>query len=233
MPEWHAKIRGGYNQTSLEAQENAQMVWGILYSESYTVEAAAGVCGNISAESAFNPWRWQSDVVNYKRGYGLFQFDDAQAYFDYCTDLPGFSPSRSTTSETPGATPLDGQAQIYAFTTNRLGKWVSSCWRSYWSASRYPSEYALRRRILNTWGNGSRLTMAQFATIDDITCATFAFLACFEGSKEIHLQNRINRANYYYEVISGSPPPPPGPGPGPWGYGRRFPFYLLRRYRYK
>jgi hypothetical protein len=35
----------------------------------YTLEAQAAVVANCNNESALNPWRWQSDTVNYSAGY--------------------------------------------------------------------------------------------------------------------------------------------------------------------
>lgn len=223
---WSAKPYGPYSSGSDEWKGNLDEIGSILTGLGYTVEAISGVVGNVMAESGTNPWRWQSDQVNVDMGYGLFQYTPASGYFSGAADLPGFSPNRSTETVTEGATPEDGQAQVLAFANNTLGKWVSSCWRSYWSQTKYPELYDLRKTILDTYGDGSTLSMAQFATIDDLQSATFAFLACFEGPAVPNLTPRYNNAALAYEYYTGNPPTPPTP---PTPHTRRLPLYMMCR----
>lgn len=233
MP-WHAKPSGAYVLSSQESQDNILMINGFLNSENYTLEAQAGIIGNIYAESGLNPWRWQSDIYNPSGGYGFFQYTPGTGYLNLSDrGISGFSPSHSTTSIDPTATLNDAWAQLVVMNDNILGKWVGTCWRSYWSSSSYPQLYQDRAYILNTWGNGSRLTQEQFKTISDIYYATFAFLSCFEGPSYPNQATRKNYADYAYQIITGTTPPdPPTPGPIPPGptpsYNeeRNMPFYL-------
>ena len=78
--------------------------------------------------------------------------------------------------------------------------------------------------MLNRWGTGSSISMAQFWQCQDLDAATFIFLACFEGPKVPNYDVRKQTAAYIYQFITGSTPPtppvpptpPPGAGVPPW-----------------
>lgn len=207
---WHAKPSGSYGAHSVAGIDNIFEINNNL--QSFHIAAISGVIGNIMAESGLNPWRWQGDMYGTSRGYGLFQFTPASDYLA----LSGATPNLSVNSQTAGATPEDGIRQITAFKTNELGKWVPTCWRSYWDTSTYSELYAYRTEILNTYGHGSGISIAEFADITDISAATFVFLACFEGPRVPNLNTRVSNANTAYEIITGqTPPTPPTPPPDP------------------
>ena len=92
-------------------------------------------------------------------------------------------------------------------------KWNKYCWRSYWNSASYPEYYARTRYILNTWGDGSSITLEQYKTIDDPYYASDCFLACFEGPGVPNYSARHVSAGQFYERFSGIQPPPPGPDP--------------------
>ena len=75
---WHAKPSGGYSYNSAEGRANIEQINGILNGLGFTLEAQAGILGNIVAESALNPWRRQGDTVNLSGEYGLVQFTTAR-----------------------------------------------------------------------------------------------------------------------------------------------------------
>lgn len=206
---WHAKPSGGYSINGTEGRENAIAIANMLQIRNYTLEAQAGVIGNVMAESALNPWRWQSDVVDRTGGYGLFQYTPASGYLNGATNVYGYAPNLSVSGQTAGASPNDGTAQVIVFDENILGKWNPYCWRSYWSTSTYAELYARSRTILRTYGNGSTLTMAQFRRIDNLYDATFAFLACFEGPAIPNMDARYKNAEVAYELIGGTHPVEP------------------------
>ena len=214
---WHAKPSGGYNFDTTENYDNSMEIYGILSSQGYTAAAVAGVCGNAQHESGLNPWRWQGDSVSstYSNGYGLLQWTPATGYIY----LSGATPNLSVSGQTQGATPEDGARQMQAFYENNPAKWVSSCWRSYWNTATYAEYYAKTRYILNTWGNGSSISLDQFKNIDDPAYAADCFLACFEGPGVPNYGVRETTAGLFYERFSGSPPPtpptPPTPPPPP------------------
>lgn len=208
---WHAKPSSAYSVGSVENNENTDEIWSILYSYGYTEEAAAGVLGNIQAESGNNPWRWQNDTVSptYSNGYGLFQYTPASGYIN----LSGTTPNLSTSTQTPGATPEDGSRQVQCYASNELRKWVSSAWRPYWSTTTYASLYAKRNQWLATWGSNDRISMSQFKVVTDLEAAAFFHLACFEGPSVPDLATRYAYAQVFYAYIHDEPTPPVPPVP--------------------
>lgn len=206
---WYAKPRGGYNLYSAEAITNI-FNYRTEFS-TWSLESVCGMLGNVQAESGFNPWRWQGDRYGTGRGYGLFQFTPASGYIY----LSGATPNLSVDSVTTGATPEDAVRQIQAFRTNELGKWVNSCWRSYWSTTTYANLYAYRSQVLSRWGNGSSISIAEFSEVTDIYDAAFIFLACFEGPQVPNITARNANAGKIYEILTGDPPPTPPEPPTP------------------
>ena len=118
-------------------------------------------------------------------------------------------------SITTGATPEDAVRQIQAFRTNELGKWVSSCWRSYWSTTTYADLYAYRSQVLARWGSGNSISIAEFSEVTDIYDAAFIFLACFEGPQYPNINVRNQNAANVYTILTGDPPPTPPEPPTP------------------
>lgn len=209
---WHAKPSGAYALNSTEATENSLEINGMLNGENFTLESQAGILGNCAGESGLNPWRWYADTVDYTTAYGLFQFHPASEYFNNCQYMTGFAPNRSTSQQTSGALPSDGYCQINVLINDTLNKWHTSCWVPTWDTTTYAGYYQQAQNILNTYGNGSALTLAQFKTINVIDDAVLAFLACYErpGNPESY-PSRLNYANTLYSVISGDTPVPPAP----------------------
>lgn len=222
---WYAKPSGGYQLSSTQGTANINEIYSTLSGRGYTVEAVCGVCGNVMAESGLNPWRWESDTYNLSKGYGLFQYTPASGYIDGAINVDYYSPNLSTSEQTAGASANDGIAQLVVMDTNLLGKWVSSCWRVYWDKNDYPKEYKLRQYILDTYGNGSTLSLSQFRTIDVTYFATFAFLACFEGPANLRLESRYNNAVSVYELLTGQEPIIP-----PWDKRKGLPIWMMVRY---
>lgn len=215
MP-FYAKPSGGYAISSTEGTANIYAVYDYLHALGYDKQCVNGMLGNVSAESGLNPWRWQADTVTYSDGYGLVQFTPASAYINL-TGIPDHAPNLSVSQQTAGASPDDAKAQLYVFANDTLGKWNSSCWRSYWNPSTYPDLYAMHTSILNTWGNGSSLTINQFKLITNYQDACFAFLACYEGPGVPNYNERVALAAQVKAVLDpyDPGPTPPGPGPGP------------------
>lgn len=137
---WHAQATGGYLKESVEAQENAILIYGFLTSLGWTLEAVCGLLGSIGSESGYNPWRWESDIViastdsynisvSTSHGYGLVQFTPASKYVwnSAAQSMTHFSPNYSDVS----GTPEDGEAQI-----NFLDQFAD-----YIPTTRYPQTY--------------------------------------------------------------------------------------------
>lgn len=197
---WYAKPSGGYEYESTEAVENMLMIRDCLSSE-WSVYAIAGALGNIAHESSFNPWRWQSDTVNYRAGYGLVQFTPAEDYINGYTNYANLS----TSSVTAGASPEDGRCQCDVLINDGMGKWTN-------------------RAGYNSWYDISNFAnFDNFKTVNNLYDATMAFLYNYEGNAVVlsrdetrqreDFQIRYDTASYCYEVLTGSPPTPPPPPP--------------------
>ena len=223
---WHAKPSGAYGIYSAEGQDNIFEMASCW--PAWTDEAKSAAIANSYHEGGLNPWRWQGDTFGLSRGYGLFQFTPGSGYIN--SGWPGITPNLSTTSITSGATPEDGLCQCEVVGTDYLHKWVSNCWRSYWDPQTYNTLYAYRQDVLNRWGSGSSVTLAQFGQCQDLDAATFIFLACFEGPAVPNYSTRKSTAADIYQILTGSAPPsppvPPPPGPGP---GAGLPAWLLKK----
>ena len=75
------------NALTLEQMKiNALYIWSYLYHEGWTLNAVAGILGNMQTESSINPGRWQSDRVGGNpsgHGYGLCQWTPYTKYTDW------------------------------------------------------------------------------------------------------------------------------------------------------
>lgn len=195
MP-FYAKPSGGYAINSLEGTANIKAVYDYLSPLGYSDDAITGILGNVYGESALNPWLWENNTVTYSGGYGLFQFTPASEYIN-ASWIPNHAPNESTTQAQPGASPDDALGQLYALVNDSFGKWLGTCWRSYWDPNDYPDLYLKRTYILNTYGDGYGITMNDFKRISDYSDATFAFLACYEGPA---IPNYLQRLGYAYDI---------------------------------
>ena len=73
-----------YNQMKV----NAEYIYKALKDKGWTLNAIAGMLGNMQRESTLNPGIWQNnDVGNTLGGYGLVQWTPATKYIDWL--LPG------------------------------------------------------------------------------------------------------------------------------------------------
>lgn len=218
MP-WHAKLDGGYVSLigstvyfSSEGKDNIDMMYSLLSSRGWTLEAISGVIGNICVEGLLNPWQWQYGEEAYTgptKGYGLVQFTPAYGYTndrgeyipgyitDYGVGVEGYAPSLSRTTVTPGANASDGNAQTIVIAEDRAGKYNIRSWA--------PAQYKI------SWSDYKNLT--------DIQTAVGAWLYNYESPENPgdKISGRMLYANAVYEYISGHPPQPtPGKGLPIW-----------------
>lgn len=224
---WNAKPSGGYARDSDQGGENILNVYTYCSNNGYTLQAVAGMLGNVQAESGLNPWRYEGDQYGTGRGYGLFQFTPARDYFNLGNTYGFFAPNKSTTSITSGASPDDGAEQIRVFDNDDLHKWGSGLWRPYWDTSTYADLYAQRKRILQEWGNGSQLTLSDFRRIRSVYDATFAFLAGYEGPAVPNMTARYNNARAIYVMLGGIDP---GEDPDPPAPASNIPLWMLFKF---
>lgn len=106
-------IYGNRYLTSYEMQHNATIIYANLTAKGWTVNAIAGLLGNLETESTINPGIWQSlDKDNYEMGYGLVQWTPATNYTDWATEQ--------------GYDIDDGDAQLLWIdeVTTQVGQWI-------------------------------------------------------------------------------------------------------------
>lgn len=194
---WHAKKIGGYARTSVEAQENAQMIYGLLYSRGWTLNAVCGLLGNLSAESGYNPWRWQSDAVGVStgspwtnKGYGFVQFTPGGKYINSSAAkaYPGYGPNFSDRAGNIN----DGYAQM-CFVDEHA---------DYIPTGTYPMTYAQFKTSTLSAGHLARVWLYNYERPGDPAATEEA---------------RASNGNWWYETLSGETPPDPPDPPGPGG----------------
>lgn len=81
------------NSLTLEQEKiNAEYIWNALRSQGWTLNAVAGILGNMQSESSINPGRWQSDIVEpvdpTYSGYGLVQWTPYTKYTNWVSGDP-------------------------------------------------------------------------------------------------------------------------------------------------
>lgn len=192
---WHVKEKGGYSNESAEAYDNASLIYDILSGYGWTVNAVAGLLGNVCIESGLNPWRWQNDSVGAStgtpwrsRGYGLVQFTPASKYIDdsRAKSFDGYGPNFSDKQGNAN----DGDAQL---------EFVDR-YADYAKTDAYP------------------LTYSQYkASEESADYLAEAWLYNYERPKDpsASIAERKRNALYWYEVLSGETPtphPPSGEG---------------------
>lgn len=209
--QWFAKYTGSYGRLTDEAYANAVMIYNILEPRGWTVNAIAGMLGNIEVEGGYNPWRWQNDNVisinemnDPYHGYGLFQFDRPNKYINattaatYSTYAPHYLGNEGM--------PHDGDAQV---------KWVDESVGEYFINPNYPyyplsfSEYK--------------------ASTNTPEYLALAWMLNFERPRmdiEHFEQRRQEAARYWYNVLQGLPPMPPTPPVPPPTVRRKSPFWV-------
>lgn len=211
--QWHAmnSIDGyGFATESQEAYENCMLMLQILYSYGFSAAAAAGVCGNVMQESAYNPWSWQDRNVlsstdtylianSTVNGYGLYGFTPSGKYLlhDYSHKYSTFSPHYSDIM----GNAYDGDAQT-RYMADQLDPDV---------------QWQLWRVIANS---GRSITFDEYKQMTDPRDAAYIFMIGFEGPDHAgaNLSGRQAAAEYWYGIFSGitpGPPPPQPPTPTP------------------
>lgn len=78
--------------TQSEQELNATYIWNYLRDQGWTMNAVAGILGNMQSESAINPGRWQNDIVMptdpTDSGYGLVQWTPYTKYTNWVQGDP-------------------------------------------------------------------------------------------------------------------------------------------------
>lgn len=78
-------VSGNRYLTLAEMQVNAKYIYQFLYQYGWTINAIAGMLGNMQRESTINPAIWQSlNEGNTSGGFGLVQWTPASNYISWC-----------------------------------------------------------------------------------------------------------------------------------------------------
>lgn len=205
MP-WHCKATGGYNINGTEAHDNAIEIWNLCNSLGWVRESVAAMLGNIGAESTYNPWRWQSDIVlpkgdprigtigggNTAHAYGLCQQDPAAKYIyrPYAQMQNGFGVNYSDEQGSVN----DGYAQImylhWICSQNVAGgEWLPDA----------PAAQGLGMPFEDFISNSRNYTYAQL---------TRTFFGCYERGTWGD-GSRVTWADYWYNFLGNNPPVDP------------------------
>ena len=80
VPDW---IKGNRYLTIEEMQNNAIIIYDYFSKKGWTINAIAGMLGNMQSESTINPWIWENLTIDHSRGYGLTQWTPATKYIEW------------------------------------------------------------------------------------------------------------------------------------------------------
>lgn len=181
MSEW---IQGNRYLTESEMDSNALLVYGYLDSLGYSLNAVSAILGNMVIESNINPQLWESlDYGNFDGGYGLCQWTPATKLVDW---LAGIGISDYT----------DGYHQL-KFLDEYDGQWGNS-------------------GNPNAPGVNPPMSWDEFkvSTLAPSTLASY-FMYYWERPSYDESVNklpvRMEKADYYYQYLSGVEPPQPVP----------------------
>lgn len=72
--------------TMEEMRTNARYIYWYLSSRGWTLNAVAGMLGNMQTESTINPGIWQNLAVNVGPAFGLVQWDPFTKYTNWCAE---------------------------------------------------------------------------------------------------------------------------------------------------
>lgn len=222
MP-WHAKATGGYDRTSTEGLDNANMLASAMVSDGFSIASISAILGNGAGESGLNPWRWESDYVPtyneflgwsgqqaQQHGYGLFGFTPASSYINSNNQSQlaqyGYAPNFSDRAGNAS----DGGAQTKYFATTVEQNWTHNLYNYY--ADNFS---AIGVNISDFY----YMTFAQFKSGQDaqgndipLDWLTGAFELCYEKPADWAAANSYNyrksNAAYWYDYFTHHPPTP-------------------------
>lgn len=165
---------------------NANQLYSYLSARGWSLNAIAGTLGNLQKESGLNPWSSGSG------GYGLAGWTPTWRYKLWCSNH-GYDYSL-------------GETQEILLASGEAHGWGGS----HWGKSTDPNAPSVNPPI--TW---------EEYKVSDLSPTTLATYFMYYYEKPSHdpsvsrLDQRTTYANYWYEVLSGSPPPTPPTPPDP------------------
>lgn len=191
--QWHAKPMGSYARGSTEGDDNACMITSkLMLDHGWTLEACAGLLGNIAGEGGLNPWQYEIRFTNelgrlptraeaLATGYGMGLIgwtpcrkwcDPTNNYFPEW-DLSTFSGYGPNYYDQAGNV-RDGAAQ-----TELIGRcMVGNGHRNFWVRGRHDWQ-----------GNLKSIDAEDYIRLTDVSRAAIMWLWCAEYPSSIHPPN--------------------------------------------
>ena len=172
--------------TTAEKNTNAQYIYSYLSAQGWTINAIAGLLGNMEHESALNPGRWESNNVGGGPGYGLVQWTPYTNYTNWCEGRGLTDPSEMDNNLARIIYELNSGLQYYATDSYPLSfrEFTKSTDDPYYLACAFAWNYERSATVL--WGT--------------------------EAEQEALRQLRGGDAEKWYTFLTGQTPSPPGGG---------------------
>lgn len=79
-------ITGNRYLTQAEMETNARYIWNYLGSRGWSINAVAGMLGNMQTESTINPGIWENLAAGVGPGFGLVQWTPYTKYTQWCEE---------------------------------------------------------------------------------------------------------------------------------------------------
>lgn len=168
--------------TQAQMEVNARYIYSYFTAKGWTLNAIAGVLGNMQHESAINPGRWEGDDVGDGPGYGLVQWTPYTNYTNWCADRGYSDPSEMDNNLARIIYELENGLQYYK--------------------NNYP--YTFKQFVKST---DSPYTLACAFAFDYER--SWVALYGSEAEKEALRQKRGGSAQSWYTFLSGQTPNPP------------------------
>lgn len=103
-----------------QQQTNALYIYAYLSAKGWTLNAIAGMLGNMQVESSINPGRWQNDDVDVGPAYGIVQWDPFSKYINWCEEQGYSDPSEMDNNLARIIYELENGGQWYATSSYNL-----------------------------------------------------------------------------------------------------------------
>lgn len=171
------------SQSQMEV--NATYIYSYLLDKGWTVNAIAGLLGNMQHESALNPGRWEGNDVGSGPGYGLVQWTPFSKYTNWCSEQGYSDPSEMDNNLARIIWEIENHVQYYATDDypESFLQFTLSEQTPYYLACAFAFNY-------------ERSWVALYGT---------------PAEKEALRQKRGGSANDWYEYLTGETPTPPTP----------------------
>lgn len=107
-----------YNESeylsTAEKETNARYIYSYLTAKGWSLNAVAGLLGNMENESALNPGRWEGNDVGNGPGYGLVQWTPFTKYTEWCISRGLTDPSEMDNNLARILYEIDNNTQYYS-----------------------------------------------------------------------------------------------------------------------